>query len=127
MALCSVADVRVYFSPSELSDADISAIIDVVSEEIAAKTGASASSQDTNLKMAAIHGAAAVTLKRARSNGELASSVQTPEYQQQNTGIIEEIRSHEKDRDMFIQRYQAATYGILYSRVGVGTIDAELR
>ena len=129
MALCSIADVRAFASPASVSDADITAIIALVSDEIAAKSGGSASSTDTNLKFAGIHASVAAVLKKARSNGELAASVDTGNYKQSNTGLISEIKEHEDAADVYIRKYlyvSMSSFAIPYGRVGRGTVNAEL-
>jgi hypothetical protein len=106
MVICSVADVRVHADPEQISDADITSIIAGVSTEILTRAG---STDDTNayLKLAAIHAAAAITLKRARAAGELTSN-KTPEYEVSFTGIIEEIKNHEEQRENFLSLYKAS-------------------
>jgi len=130
MVLCSVADVHAYADPASVSDADVTAIIQAVSTEVLTKAEATDES-NAFLIQAGIHGSVAAVLKKARSNGELASSVKTPEYEQQNNGINDEINTHEKEMNDYIQRYQAsvryADYSILYSRVGIGTVNADLQ
>jgi len=129
MVLCSVEDVQAYAKPESVSDADITAIIQRVSTDVMTKAEAT---DETNafLVQAGIHGSVAATLKKARSNGELAASVETPEYKQQNTGIIDEINSHEKEMAGYIQRYRDAerykNFAIPYARAGIGTVNAEL-
>ena len=104
MALCSVDDVRVHVNPDQITDADITNIIAVVTTNILTRAG---STDQTNayLIQAAIHAAAAITLKRARAIGELSSN-DTPEFKITFTGIIEEIKRHEEDRDEFLRLYQ---------------------
>lgn len=130
MVLCSVADVRAYANPISVSDSDVTAIIQRVSVDVMTKAEATDES-NAFLIQAVIHGSAAVTLKKARSNGELAASVETPEYKQQNAGLIDEINSHEKEMADYIQMYQNsvryANFAIPYARVGIGTVNAELQ
>lgn len=130
MALCSIADIQAFAKPVSVPDADITAIISLLSEEIAAKTGGSSSSTDVNLKFAAIHAGVAAVLKRARSNGELASGVNTGKYSQQNTGLIGEIDSHEKESERYIKKYTLSTgsgsYSFSSGRMGFGTVNTEL-
>ena len=130
MVLCSVEDVWAYTKPVSVSEADITSIIQRVSTEV--MTGAEATDESNAfLIQAGIHGSVAATIKKARSNGELAASVETPEYKQQNTGLIDEINSHEKKMDGYIQRYRdsvrAANFSIPYARAGIGTVNAELQ
>ena len=105
MALCSVEDVRAHANPTHISDLEILNIISVVSTEILTIAG---STDETNplLIQAVIHAAAATVLKRARAIGELASSLDTPESKITFTGIIEEIKQHERDRDRFLALYE---------------------
>lgn len=104
MAMCTVDNVRIHANPSSISDAEITSIISGISTEILTYAG---STDETNayLKQAAIHGAAAVTLKRARAKGELASSVKTPESEITIQGIAEEIKQHEELRASFLAKY----------------------
>ncbi len=129
MVLCSVEDVRAYANPASVSDVDITAIIQRVSTDVMTKAEATDES-NAFLIQAGIHGSVAVTLKKARSNGELAASVETPEYKQQNTGLIDEINSHEKEMADYIQKYRDSirykNFAIPYARVGIGTVNAEL-
>jgi hypothetical protein len=128
MALCSVADVQVFAKPVSVSDAEVTAVIALLSEEIAAKTGGSASSTDTNLKFACIHLSVATVLKKARSNGELAAGVNSGGYSQQNTGLIGEINAHEMEAEKYILRYTSASgsYAFGTGRMGFGTVNTEL-
>lgn len=129
MALCSVADVRTYCSPVSVTDANIEDIIDIVSTEILLKAD---STDETNkyLVQAGIHAAVAVTMKKARSNGELAAGISVEGYSQQNTGLIEEIKGHENDSEMFIQKYisknTSASSWFGSGRMGYGTVNQEL-
>jgi hypothetical protein len=130
MVLCSVEDVRAYVNPKSVSDADINAIIQRVSTEVMTKAEATDES-NAFLIQAGIHGAAAVTLDQAIINGELAASVETPEYKQQNPGFIDMVNSHKKEMANYIQMYRdsirAANFAIPYARVGIGTVNAELQ
>ena len=111
-----------------MSDSDINAIIQSVSREVLTIAEATDES-NAFLILAGIHGSVAATMKKARSNGELAATVKTPEYEQQNTGLIDEINSHEKKMDECIQRYQnsilSMNYAVLYARAGMGTVNAD--
>lgn len=113
MALCSVADVRAHADPNKISDADITSIISVVTTEILIKAN---TTDETHpyLKIAAIHAAAAITLKRARAIGELSSN-KTPEFEISFTGVIEEIKQHEELRDEYLKSYAAANPSYAYS------------
>lgn len=128
MVLCSVDDVRAYYSPVTLTDQDILSIITVVTREILAKAD-SADETDKYLELAGIHLSVATTMKRARSKGELASSISTPEYSQQNTGLIDEINTHESEAEVYIQKYITianSAYSIVSGRMGFGTVNSEL-
>lgn len=113
MALCSVDDVRAHVNPEKITNEDITGIITVVTTEILTKAN---TSDDTNpyLIQAAIHAAAAITLKRARAIGELSSN-NTPEYQISFTGIIDEIRQHEQARDEYLRLYGQSNPSYVYS------------
>jgi hypothetical protein len=110
-----------------VSDADITAIIQRVSTDVMTKARATDES-NAFLVQAGIHGSVAATIKKARTNGELAASVETPEYKQANTGLIDEINSHEKEMAEYIQMYRDSVryenYAIPYARVGIGTVNA---
>lgn len=112
--MCTPTDVRVYVNPGSLTDSEIASIIAGVSADVLTKSG-STDETNANLIQAVRHGAAAITLKRARAKGELASSVKTPESEISITGIIEEIKQHEEECAGFIQSYKASVYGSLFS------------
>jgi hypothetical protein len=114
MSLCSVDDVRVHVDPKKITDIEIANIILRSSREVLTKAG---STDETNsyLIEAGVHAAAAMTLKLARSRGELAASVKTPNYEQNNSGIDDEIKQHEKDRDEFIVSYKNSVFGSVFS------------
>lgn len=129
MVLCSVADVRVHANPVSISSLEITGIIASVTAEVMLKSGATDASIPS-IYQAIIHGAAAITLKRARAAGELASSVETPESKIQNTDINNEITKHEEERDSFIQMYMTylmsfSSYSIPSGRMGFGTVNQE--
>ncbi|MGI6124681.1 MAG: hypothetical protein ACOYIG_10960 [Acetivibrionales bacterium] len=130
MVLCSVDDVKAYFTSATLSDADYLAIITTVSAEVLTKAGATAES-NALLIQAGIHGSVAVAMKRARSSGELAGSVKQGNYQIQNTGLIEEINMHEKEKEAYIQQYKDSirrvNLSIPFGRIGYGTVNAVLK
>jgi hypothetical protein len=130
MALCSVADVRAYANPESVSDEVITGIIQRISIDVLTKAESTDESNNF-LIQAVIHGSAALTLNHAITNGELAASVETPEYKQSNTGLIGRVNAHNKEMADYIQRYRDSirykNYALLYARVGLGTIDAELR
>lgn len=102
--MCSVDDVRVHANPKFITDLEILSIISSAETNVLTKTG-STDTTNTYLIQAVIHAAAAITLKRARAKGELASNVETPESKISITGIIEEIKQHEEERDSFIKLY----------------------
>lgn len=117
MALCTVDDVRAHVNPEKISDADITDIISVVSTEILTRAG---STDETNayLIQAGIHAAAAITLKKARAIGELTSN-KTPEFEISFTGIIEEIKQHEAERDNYIKMYKTSIPSYSFSSVSL--------
>lgn len=127
MALCSIADVRAFASPVSVADADITAIIALVSDEVALKSGGSASSTDTNLKFAGIHASVAAVLKKARSNGELAARIKNGNAEAQNT-IDSDIQKHEDEALYYIRKYKSSSssFSIASGRVGYGTVNAVL-
>jgi len=113
MAMCTYADVRVYIDPDQISDADITSIIAASTTAILTKAG---STDQTNayLIQAVIHDAVAITIKRARAIGELSTN-KTPEYEVSFTGIIEEIKQHEAERDEYLRLYQVSTPSYSFS------------
>jgi hypothetical protein len=117
MALCSVEDVRAHANPVKISDADITSIISVVTTEILTKANTTLET-DPYLIQAAIHAAAAITLKRARAIGELSSN-KTPEFEISFTGIIEEIKQHEAERDNYIKMYKTSIPSYSFSSVSL--------
>lgn len=114
MSLCSPDDVKNYVKPVSVSDLEITNIITRATKSVLAKAR---STDETNVDLieAGIHEAAVMVIKLARSKGELASSVETPESKISITGIIEEIKQHEAERDYFIQSYKDSVYGSTYS------------
>lgn len=130
MVLCSVDDVKAYFTSATLSDADYLAIITTVSAEVLTKAGTTDES-NALLIQAGIHGSVATAMKRARSSGELAASVKQGNYQIQNTGLIEVINTHEKEKEAYIQQYKDSirrvNLSIPFGRIGYGTVNAVLK
>lgn len=130
MVLCSVDDVKAYFTSATLSDADYLAIITTVSAEVLTKAGTTDES-NALLIQAGIHGSVATAMKRARSSGELAESVKQGNYQIQNTGLIEVINTHEKEKEAYIQQYKDSimrvNLSIPFGRIGYGTVNAVLK
>jgi hypothetical protein len=128
VVLCSVSDIRVYVNPRSISDLEISNIISRVKTEVHRKAKTTDES-NSDITEAIIHGAVAVTLKKARSNGELAGSVESPESKISNTGIIEEIKTHEEDRDYYIQQYKDSVrytnFIIPSGRMGYKTVNGD--
>jgi hypothetical protein len=129
MPLCSVDEVRTYCSPVSVTNIDILDIIYRVSVEILLKAG---STDETNsyLIQAGVHAAVAATMKKARSNGELADRVSVDGYSQQNTGLNEEIKGHETEAEFYIQKYIAESstksYAIVSGRMGFGTVNSNI-
>lgn len=109
MALCTVADVRIHANPTSVSDLEITGIITSVTTGVLTKSGA-ATASIPSIYQAIIHGAAAITLKRARAKGELASNVETPESKLQNPDIKEEIKYHEEESDFYLQMYRISSF-----------------
>jgi len=109
VALCTVADVRIHANPASVSDLEITGIIASVTTGVLTKSGA-INASIPSIYQAIVHGAAAVTLKRARVNGELASSVETPESKIQNPDIKEEIKYHEEESNFYLQIYRMSSF-----------------
>jgi hypothetical protein len=128
VVLCSIDDVRAYINPVSVDALEISHIIQAVTKDVLAKAG-TANDSNSYLVQAGIHGSVAATIKLARSKGELAGSVETPESKISNTGLIEEIKQHENDRDEYIQLYinsiRYANFAIPTGRIGYKTVNGE--
>lgn len=126
MSLCSVAEVRAEVQTS-LSDADITSLITRVSNSVATQTGGSTSSTDTLLNLACIHLTVSAVLRKMRTTGELAARVKIGNAEQQNT-IDQDIQAHETEAAKYMKKYSYSGNrgGIIYSRVGFGTVNEEL-
>lgn len=129
MALCSVLDVRAFFSPDSMTDDDISSIIDIISDEIAAGYDVSSNSTDPLLRLACIHASTAATMRKAKLTGELASSVKSGNYQQDNA-VAQDIKDHDDKAANFLTmykyQYNQTSFLLLYGRVGANGVNHEL-
>jgi hypothetical protein len=114
MAMCSTDDIKVHVNPECIADLEIDLIIESA-EKYVLRKAKSSDTTNADLIEAVIHQSAAMTIKKARAKGELASSVETPESKISITGIIEEIKQHEEDRDYFISSYKESYSPYLYS------------
>jgi hypothetical protein len=128
MALCSVADVRAVIYTKTLTDADITAIISSVSDDV---LGMAESTDETNtyLIIAGKNAAYAATLRRMKSTGELAASIKFGNSQQNNSPDSD-IKAYEAKSIEFIEKYKdsirIANFSLPCGRVGYGTVNAEL-
>lgn len=126
MALCSVSDVRAFFSPVSLTDDDITSLIALVSKNIAATYNVSESSTDPSLQMACIHASTAAVMRKAKLTGELASTVKSGNYQQTNV-VTQDIKEHDDAATKLLMRYEFNNSGgLIISRVGENGVNNEL-
>lgn len=125
MALCTVEDVRAFFSPESLTDDDISSLIALISKNIAATYNVSESSTDSNLQLACVHASTAATMRKAKLTGELASSVKSGNYQQTNA-IAQDIKDHDETATNLLMKYEFNLVGLIFGRVGVNGVNNEL-
>lgn len=125
MALCTVEDVRAFFSPESLTDDDISSLIALISKNIAATYNVSESSTDPNLQLACVHASTAATMRKAKLTGELASSVKSGNYQQTNA-IAQDIKDHDETATNLLMKYEFNSVGLIFGRVGVNGVNNEL-
>lgn len=128
MALCSVADVRAAIYTKTLTDADITAIISSVSDDV---LGMAESTDETNayLIIAGKNAAYAATLRRMKSTGEQAASRKFGN-DQENNAPDSDIKAYESKSLEFIEKYKdsirIANFSLPCGRVGYGTVNAEL-
>lgn len=125
MALCSTADVRAFFSPESLTDDEISSIIALISKNIAATYNVSESSTDPYLQLACAHASTAATMRKAKLTGELASSVKSGNYQQDNA-VAQDIKDHDDTATNLLMKYEFNSIGMIYGRTGVNGVNNEL-
>lgn len=128
MVLCSVAEVRARVYSSTLTDSDILDIITEVSAEVLALAEVTASSNPL-LILAGKNAAWAATLRKMKTTGEMAASIQQGNSQQQNT-IDADIKAYDKKAAELIQKYKDSVkvlnVSIPFGRVGFGTVNNTL-
>jgi hypothetical protein len=107
MAICSVADVRAKIYSASLSDAEITALITEVSEDVLTLCNTSVDTHTTVI-LAGKYAILAAVLRRMKTTGEMAANVQTPEYRQQNT-IDLDIERYEQKSAALIAQYNASS------------------
>jgi len=128
MVLCSVAEVRARVYSSTLTDSDILDIITEVSAEVLALAEVTASSNPL-LILAGKNAAWAATLRKMKTTGEMAASIQQGNSQQQNT-IDADIKAYDEKAAELIQKYKDSVkvlnVSIPFGRVGFGTVNSTL-
>ena len=128
MVLCSVAEVRARVYSSTLADSDILDIITEVSAEVLSLAEVTASSNPL-LILAGKNAAWAATLRKMKTTGEMAASIQQGNSQQQNT-IDADIKAYDEKADELIQKYKDSVkvlnVSIPFGRVGFGTVNNTL-
>lgn len=128
MVLCSVDEVRARVYSSTLTDSDIHDIITEVSAEVLALAEATDSSNPL-LILAGKNAAWAATLRKMKTTGEMAASIQQGNSQQQNT-IDADIKAYEEKAAELIQKYKDSlkvrNVSIPFGRVGFGTVNNTL-
>jgi|CZCB01.1.fsa_nt_gi ribosomal protein L12E/L44/L45/RPP1/RPP2 len=128
MVLCSVDEVRARVYSSTLTDSDILDIITEVSAEVLALAEATDSSNPL-LILAGKNAAWAATLRKMKTTGEMAASIQQGNSQQQNT-IDADIKAYDEKAAELIQKYKDSVkvrnVSIPFGRVGFGTVNNTL-
>ena len=128
MVLCSVDEVRARVYSSTLTDSDILDIITEVSAEVLALAEATDSSNPL-LILAGKNAAWAATLRKMKTTGEMAASIQQGNSQQQNT-IDADIKAYEEKAAELIQKYKDSVkvrnVSIPFGRIGFGTVNNTL-
>lgn len=128
MVLCSVAEVRARVYSSTLTDLDILDIITEVSAEVLALAEVTDSSNPL-LILAGKNAAWAATLRKMKTTGEMAASIQQGNSQQQNT-IDADIKAYDEKAAELIQKYKDSVkvrnVSIPFGRVGFGTVNNTL-
>lgn len=128
MVLCSVDEVRARVYSSTLTDSDILDIITEVSAEVLALAEVTDSSNPL-LILAGKNAAWAATLRKMKTTGEMAASIQQGNSQQQNT-IDADIKAYEEKAAELIQKYKDSlkvrNVSIPFGRVGFGTVNNTL-
>lgn len=128
MVLCSVDEVRARVYSSTLTDSDILDIITEVSAEVLALAEATDSSSPL-LILAGKNAVWAATLRKMKTTGEMAASIQQGNSQQQNT-IDADIKAYDEKAAELIQKYKDSVkvrnVSIPFGRVGFGTVNNTL-
>ena len=128
MVLCSIAEVRARVYSSTLTDSDILDIITEVSAEVLALAEVTDSSSPL-LILAGKNAAGAATLRKMKTTGEMAASIQQGNSQQQNT-IDADIKAYDEKAAELIQKYKDSVkvrnVSIPFGRVGFGTVNNTL-
>ena len=128
MALCTFADVRAVVYTKTLTDADITAIISSVSDDILGMAGTTDES-NAYLIIAGKNAAYAATLRRMKTTGELAATIKMGNSQQNNSPDSD-IKVYEAKAEEYIEKYKDSVGIVNFSlpcgRVGFGTVNAEL-
>jgi hypothetical protein len=123
MARCSVADVRskVFTTTTDLQ---LTAIIADVDNEVSTFVGTTDQS-NPNLIQAVKWAARSATLRYMVTNGEMAASIETPGYRQQNT-IDKHIEFYDNEKLKYIKLYKTSVFVIPGGRMGYKTVNNEL-
>lgn len=103
MVVCSVAYVRSFIHSEKMTDADIQNIITNTTEDILNICGVT-DSTIPDITMAIRYTVLANTLINLKTTGELAASIRTPEWQQQNS-TDKDIERYQKLADELTQPY----------------------
>lgn len=109
MVICSVADVRAKIYTASLSDAEITALITEVSEDVLTLCNTSVDTHATVI-LAGKYAILAAVLRRMKTTGEAAASIKTGNSQRQNTTDIDIERYEQKSAALIAQYNEAATY-----------------
>ena len=105
MALCDVDYVRAHIYTGTLSDADITAIITEVTEDVLAQCNTTLET-DPLVILAGKYATLAAVLTRMKTTGEMAASVTTGNGQRQNTTDVD-IERYEKKAHACIAQYNS--------------------
>lgn len=128
MVLCSIADVRAVIYTETLEDADISALISSVSDDVLAMAG-STDESNAYLIIAGKNASYAATLRKMKSTGEMAASTKFANSQQNNTPDTD-IKAYEEKAYFYIEKYKRSVkytnFSVSSGRMGFGTVNAEL-
>lgn len=108
MVLCTVADIRTVIYTSTLEDTDITAII-IKSYNRVLKATDAIDDSDPVIQDAIEFTACALTLRRMKTTSEMAATVNTPGYRQQNTADVD-IEAYEQGARDCINQYNYCRY-----------------